>query len=128
MTGYPEFEILSMTEVQQHYDVYRYNKSIINHDIRDWRIFETDGYEIIVISSGLKNTGGHWIEVVQVSNEGSKTVIRIREHQPPPDALVTMAFINPTVIIKMKKADTFSDKEVLTWDGKLFLKNNGFAY
>ncbi len=128
MIIFPEYEILSFIELQQRPEVYRYYLSLSNQDIRDWRVFDAGDYEIIIISGGLKNTGGHWIEIVEVLNVGNKTVIKIREHQPSPEAFVTMAFTNPTVVMKMKKADIFSDKEIISWDGMEFLKSNGLAY
>lgn len=57
------------------------------------------------ITSGEKNTGGYSIKVksMDVDNEGNAKVIVIEEN-PPKDAIVTMAFTYPTVVIEVNKA------------------------
>lgn len=129
MLMYPTYRVLSIGEVQQLYqDIYRYYTTIFNKDIRDWKVFQEGDREIIVISGGLKNTGGHFIMVDNIVNENDKTIITVSEQQPPDHAFVTMAFMNPVTIVEVKKNETYPLKEIRNEDGEIFTQDSEYKY
>lgn len=124
MRGEVAFRYITGKELTDNYpNVYQYYASIQNKDVRDWRIFDQGDIDIIVISGGLKNTGGHSIEVLQVTNTEGMTLIKIREKAPGPGAIVTQAFTNPVVIIAVESDKITNVIEVVDEFGNPFEPN-----
>ncbi|MCD8509602.1 MAG: protease complex subunit PrcB family protein [Bacillus sp. (in: Bacteria)] len=126
--GNVSFRVISGGDLaSKNEDAYQYVMSLQNTDIRDWRIFSNGAEDIIVFSSGLKNTGGYTIEVLSVVNEEGRTVIKVREKSPAPDAMVTQAFTNPTVVIAVDADKLTNVIEVVDEFGAPFQKHGGSA-
>lgn len=112
--GTVPFRIIPGNELaSKHANAHQYVMSLQNTDVRDWKVFSADNEAIIVISSGLKNTGGYTIEVLSITNEEGRSVIKVRESSPPPGAIVTQAFTNPTVVVAV---DSKNLKDVIVVD------------
>ncbi|MDQ0254641.1 hypothetical protein J2S74_002020 [Evansella vedderi] len=118
MRGKVDFRYVAGNELPD--NVYEYYSSIQNKDIRDWRIFNNGQEDFIVISGGLKNTGGHSIEVLEVNNEEGITFIKVKEKSPGAGDIVTQAFMNPTVIIAVDKDRVTNVIEVVDEFGNPF--------
>jgi hypothetical protein len=117
------YKILEANElIEKSKHAYQYYKSLQTNDIRDWKVFNENDSEIMIISLGLKSTGGYRIELVSAKNHFDKTVIELVEHPPAEGAIVTQALTNPTIIIQFNKGDVLENKEVIL-DGEVFIRH-----
>jgi hypothetical protein len=117
---YKILDHLELAEKSKH--AYQYYNSLQSNDIRDWKVFNESGSEIMIISLGMKSTGGYRIELVSVKNYFDRTVIELVEHPPAEGAIVTQALTNPTIIIQFNKGDVLQNKEVIL-DGEFFVRH-----
>ncbi|MFA9555695.1 protease complex subunit PrcB family protein [Evansella sp. AB-rgal1] len=129
MRGSVTFKVLTESELMGNYErAYQYYSSTKNQDIRDWRVFSENEMSVIVISGGMKNTGGHYIEVMKVENKEGMTVIQVKEHAPGPGDMVTQVMNNPIVVISVKASELHDVIEVINDKGQPFEKHSSSAY
>ena len=67
---------------------------------RGYHVWQSDGAQIVMISSGEKPTGGYGIEVVSLGDYDGEYKILVGEGKPGKDAVVPQVITYPYVIIK----------------------------
>ena len=67
---------------------------------RGYHVWQSEGEQIVMISSGEKPTGGYGIEVVSLADYDGEYKILVGEGKPGKDAVVPQVITYPYVIIK----------------------------
>ena len=65
---------------------------------------QTDNSYFYIICMGEKNTGGYSLKIKDVKKDDNHTEVIVEELVPGKDAIVTMAFTYPTIVIEFTES------------------------
>jgi hypothetical protein len=58
---------------------------------------------VVGVFGGLRNTGGHKVEITGIAREGDQLVVVWHDKRPPRDAIVTQALTYPYHLVQLPK-------------------------
>ncbi|TMW73809.1 protease complex subunit PrcB family protein [Alteribacter natronophilus] len=75
------------------------SRLVQNTDLKGYRTFEVSDGWVLVVSTGMRPTGGFSLHVDDVEHTESGVTVLVREKKPEPGAMVTQALTNPAVAL-----------------------------
>ncbi|WP_088076570.1 MULTISPECIES: protease complex subunit PrcB family protein [Bacillaceae] len=112
-----KYRVLSHEEASKDPDISDYIARLNqNTKIRGWNTVEYRGGTVLIVSAGERRTGGYSLNIVGASAEDGGIRVDIMEHEPAPDAMVTMALTNPLIVIEFP--DVTPDQNWIVMDVK----------
>lgn len=76
-------------------------------NVRPMPVIEKVDFEanmVIAVFMGTRNSGGYGIRVTGIDEDG-KITAKVKQHSPPPDAMLTMALTAPFHVVVVPKSD-----------------------
>lgn len=76
-------------------------------NVRPMPVIEKVDFEanmVIAVFMGTRNSGGYGIRITGIDEDG-KITAKVKQHSPPPDAMLTMALTAPFHVVVVPKSD-----------------------
>ncbi|PYZ98637.1 hypothetical protein CR205_08675 [Alteribacter lacisalsi] len=105
-TAMTDYKVLDRKEAAAYPEVKSYLSQLVqNTDLKGYRAFEVSDGWVLVVSTGMRPTGGYTLHVDDVTVTESGVSVHVREQKPAPDAMVTQALTNPAAAIHFHHAE-----------------------